>query len=153
MAAAIIALITAIVGYFASKKAGASDSQAALVGAAAGVGTYYVGTNTEWGKNAVSKITSWVTPSHNGSPLEDSSGNPARIPNGAEVILDDTGEPVRNPDGSIAWKLVDAAGNVLTSWGPTGTAGVIGAAGLLGTIKSNPLPWIVGAVAVIAILR
>lgn len=59
MIAAILSIIMAIVSYFtAKKKTGASDTQAALVAAAAGAGTYYVATETEWGKSAVASLES-----------------------------------------------------------------------------------------------
>lgn len=60
MVEAIIAIIMAIIGFFPSKKSGASDGEAAMIAAGAGLGTYYVATETEWGKGAVPSISDWI---------------------------------------------------------------------------------------------
>lgn len=146
MVAAIIALVMALVGFFTSKKAGATDAQAALAGAAAGAGTYYVGTQTEWGKDMVSKISDWVgVTDSNGEPITNADGKPASIPKGATVVLDSEGNPARDPQGNVIWKLVDEAGNVLKSWGPTGTASVIGAGAFAASAEEKPWLWLAGA--------
>lgn len=144
MVAAVLAIITALISYFASKKGGASDAQAALTAAAVGGGTYYAGTQTEWGKNIVTKIESWLPWTDSaGEAVTDEDGSPIMIPKGAEVVVGADGQPERGPDGSIVWKVVDEAGNVLTNWGGEGTAKVIGTAGAVGLAKNND--WILPA--------
>lgn len=156
MTAALIALITALISFFAAKKGGASDGQAALAGAAAGAGSYYVATNTEWGKGAVSSIEKgWDSLfDANGEPLLNGDGTAAKAPAGAEPVLGEDGQPVRDSSGNVLWKLVDSAGNVLTSWGPTGTATVIGTTAIAADDDLREwLPWIAGGVVAIMLLR
>lgn len=159
MVAAIIALITALISYFGAKKSGASDTAALAVGAAAGAGTYYVATQTDWGKGIVSSIdTKWAQ-------LTGSDGKPLTTADGQPIIGPEGSTPVKNPDGSYAkddkgnivfelgGKLISSAGEVLKSWGPVGTAGVIGVgAGLASGIP----PWVLlagGGVLLFALLK
>lgn len=153
MVAAILAIITAIISYFGSKKAGASDGQAALVAAGAGAGAYYVATDTEWGKGVVSQISEWVgLKDPNGQVLLDANGQPTKAPEGATPVMGADGQPARDPNGNIIWKLVDSAGNVLQSWGPTGTAAVIGAGALASTADDFPWLWVgAGGIALLAL--
>lgn len=144
MVEAIIAIIMALVSYFGSKKAGASDGEAALIAAGAGLGTYYVSTQTEWGKGIVDKIENWVgITDDDGQPVLEADGTAAKVPEGAEVLKNPDGTPKRDANGNIMWKLVDAAGNVLTSWGPTGTAAVIGAGAAASVV--DDYPWLIPA--------
>lgn len=151
MISAIIAIIMALVSFFGSKKAGASDGQAAAIAAGAGLGTYYVANNTEWGKGIVSTISEWVgLKDENGTPILNKDGTPVKAPPGAKVVLDEAGQPVRDTNGNVMWKLVDSAGNVLESWGPTGTATVIGTGALATQAEEFPWLWVgVGAVAIL----
>lgn len=154
MIAAIISLIMALVSYFGSKKAGASDGAAAAIAAGAGLGSYYVATNTEWGKGIVDNVGGWVgLKDEAGNPVTNSDSSPVQAPPGAV--------PQRNPDGSVKydsagnalWQVADKAGNVLTSWGPMGTAAVIGTAGLVSNADEFPWLWValgVGAFALIS---
>lgn len=153
MVAAIAAIIVAIIGYFTSKKGGATNAQAAMVGAAAGAGTYYVATQTEWGQDMIGRIENWVGVTDGaGQPVLDDAGDPVKIPEGAELVLDEDGNPQKNPDGSIAWKLIDSAGNVLTNWGPQGTAAVVGTTGVVAALSDSPWLLVAAAVAVVAVL-
>lgn len=147
MVEAIIAIIMAIVSYFASKKSGASDGEAAMIAAGAGLGTYYVATETEWGKGAVSSIKDWVgLKGPDDEPLLNGDMSPVKAPEGAKPVLDEAGNVVRDENGNVLWKLIDSSGKVLTSWGAAGTAGVIatGAAADDGLFDSENMPWIIG---------
>lgn len=132
----IIALIMALISYFTAKKKGnASDTQAALAAAAAGIGTYYVATETEWGKSAVSSLSSAIgyTPSSaNSTTATTASGEKVAIPKQSGTT------------STNAW-------DVLKTWGPTGTAAAVGttALGVSGSLQKY-LPWIaIGAVALL----
>lgn len=157
MIPALIALITALVSYFASKKAGASDGQAAMIAAGAAAGSYYVATETEWGQGVVSSIEEWVgIKDSKGNPVLNNDGSQTKVPKGAQVVVDADGNPVKDSSGNVLWKLVDETGKVLTSWGPVGTAGVVatGAAASDGLFDSENLPWIIGGgLLAIAVLR
>lgn len=154
MVAAIIALIMALVSFFGAKKSGASDGEAALAAAAVGAGTYYVSTETEWGKGLVDDIENWVgIKDSNGDPLLNNDGEPVKVPEGAEIVRNPDGTPKTDSNGNVLWKLVDEAGNTLQSWGGVGTAAVIGA----GAVASDSLPsWVLPAglaVAALVILK
>lgn len=69
MVAAIVPLILAILSYFASKKAGASDGEAALVAAGVGAGSYYLATETEWGQGVISDIERFLGSSDPSAPV------------------------------------------------------------------------------------
>lgn len=162
MTSLIISLIVALISYFTAKKKGASDTAAALAGIGAGAGAYYVTTQTEWGKDVVGSIdkgwTALVGPS--GEALKNKDGTPATAPEGAKPQLDASGNVLRDSNGNILWKMLDTAGNVvttggrvLTSWGPTGTAAVIGATALATGKKSNWMWWAAGAAVLFIIMK
>lgn len=155
MTLAIISLIAALISYFGSKKAGASDTGALVAAGAAGLGTYYVGSQTEWGKSAISSIDQkWAAlTGAGGSPELDENGKQIQGPEGATVVRNPDGTPQRDSAGNLIYKLgdkiIDSGGKVLESWGPAGTAGVIGAA----TLADKFEPWMIWAgVGVIALI-
>lgn len=136
----IITILIGLAGFFLSKKGGASDTEAALVGAAAGLGTYYVGTETEWGKDLVASLDGdedlIVAVDDDGNEIKDKDGNTVYVPRGSEVVTNEDGT-VKTVDGSPVVRVNDGKGgsiettvsklaDVLKSWGPTGTAAVIG---------------------------
>lgn len=120
----IIGLITA----FIAKKKGASTAEAALAGAALGAGTYYVTTETDWGKSLIGNVDKpWVqATSANGTPMVGPDGKPVMIPPGSVPLLDATGNIVKDAAGNWWTTAVGGVKDVLTSWGPAGTAGVVG---------------------------
>lgn len=145
MVAAIVALITTLISFFASKKSGASDGEAALIAAGAGAGTYYVGTQTEWGKGIIDNIENWVgIKDKAGQPVLNDDGSEVRMPQGATVVTDGNGVPQKDPQGNVMWKLVDSTGKVLQSWGPTGTAAVVGTGALAASDDDLP-SWLLPA--------
>lgn len=150
MVEAIIAIVMALISYFGSKKAGASDGEAALIAAGVGAGSYYVATETDWGKGLVSDIKDWTgLTDAAGEPVLDENGNPIIAPPGAKLVLDAEGNPIPDNQGGFAWKVVDSTGSVLESWGAAGTAGVIGA----GALAAGVLPsWVLPVGAGVALL-
>lgn len=155
MVLAIITLIVSLIGYFGAKKGGASDTTAALAGIAAGAGTYYVGSQTDWGKDAVASIEDWIgLTGDDGQPVLNGNGTAAKIPEGAEVIKNEDGSVARDANGNVMWKLVDSAGNVLQSWGPTGTAAVVGAGAVASSdLIDSPWFWLGAGAVLIAVLK
>lgn len=141
MVGLIISLIIAILTYVTSKKKGnASGTQAALAGLAAGAGTYYVATETEWGQSAVSSLEGWMG-------MGDSPGTNPDL------------REVTTVDGTKVYVPKDPKGttnmwDTLSSWGPTGTAGVVGTGYLTATGQLDKyVPWIIGGVALFLIMR
>lgn len=173
-------LIMALISFLISKKSGKSTTQSAAIAAAAGLGTYYVATNTEWGKSTFGAfndaiagvtgtgyvdssgktVTGNITPvvDANGNPVYNAQGNPIFQQAGALVTLDANGKPVTNADGSITNALITGTAGVLKSWGATGTAAVIGTAavasssGGMSEFLSKNAAWIgLGLVALLVI--
>lgn len=127
----LIPIILALISFFGAKKSGMKTGQAAAVGLAVGAGSYYVATETEWGKSLFGQSsTDWVRATDaQGNPVTDSSGNPVYVPSGEKPVLDANGKPVTAADGTWFTKTLDTTGKVLSSWGGAGTAAVIGATG------------------------
>lgn len=178
MAMAIAIVVVALISYFTAKKKGASDTTAALVGAAAGAGTYYVGTQTEWGQSVFGLQGGDQTAlDADGKALLNADGTEALIPAGATVYKDADGNPIRDADGDIQYlpkegsisgvgtgvtgsnvgtgastgsTLTKTTGEVLKSWGGVGTAAVIGTAAAVTKTKTNWL--LIGGLALGAIL-
>lgn len=169
---AIAIIVAALIGYFSSKKAGASDGEAAAIAAAAGAGAYYVTTKTEWGKSSIKWLdTNWNKLVSNGEvTVTGPDGNPMKLPEGSELVRNADGEimtdangvplvKVKTPDGKGGWfqTITSVTGDVLKTWGGNGTAAVIGAGQLpkiIDKINDNPMPWILGgALLLVLVLR
>lgn len=121
-----------LISFFLSKKSGKSNAASALIGAAAGLGTYYLADPS----NADNLFKIGV----------DSSGTAdAGAPSGTVVT------PGTGVIGDMYGKTIDATGKVLTSWGPTGTALVVGTTAATASDSfSKYLPWIlIGGAALI----
>lgn len=155
MSAIIAAVIIALISYFTSKKAGASSAQAGAIAAGAGLGSYYVATQTDWGKSFFSDADAKMVPLMNeGQPVLDSKGNKVMVPEGSTVSKNGNNLTVTSPSGSVWTSALDAAGGVLKSWGGTGTAAVIGAGALASSSSLQKyIPWALGAVALLMVLR
>lgn len=147
-----ITLILALISFFVSKKNGASTTEAALTAAAVGAGTYYVTTQTDWGKSTLGGIndsiadltgTGYVDPKKsaktytpeqvrplvdaNGKSITDAAGNPLYEPIvGSTVPRNSDGSVKVEQDGSVIGALISGVSGVLKSWGGGGTAAVIG---------------------------
>lgn len=132
------AIIMMLLSYFLSKKSGASDTKALLTAGLVGAGTYYVANETEWGQENLN----WF---EGDNDVQTGTQTP---------VKDANGNIVRDANGNILNKLIDSTGKVLTSWGGTGTAAVIGTT----TIASSDslrkyLPWIAGGLGLFLLTR
>lgn len=160
MIAAILAIVAALISYFGAKKAGASDATAAAVGLAAGAGTYYVATQTDWGKALVSDIDGAWTDlvGRDGDPILDADGKAVTAPEGAVPVYNEDGTLAKDPDGNplytIGGKLISTVGDVLKDWGPIGTAAVVGTAnGTVESIADKYGVWILVGLGAFLLLR
>lgn len=151
-----ISIIIGLIVSFLAKKKGASTAEAALAGVAAGAGTYYVTTETDWGKSLIGNVDKpWVqATSANGTPMVGPDGKPVMIPPGSVPLLDAAGNVVKDASGNWWKTAVGGATDVLTSWGPAGTAGVIGTVAVAtdSNLKKY-LPFAIGAVLLLLVMR
>lgn len=157
MTALVISIIMALISSFVAKKSGADDKQAALAGIGAGLGTYYVATQTDWGKGVITDIdAAWdKLLGKDGEPILDGQGNEVKAPPGSKVVYNADGSVKRDPvTNNPVVELGRTVGDVLESWGPTGTAGVIGATAVATDDKLKKwLPWLAGGVIVLMVLK
>lgn len=124
-----LSILMALISFFTTKKKTNGNTAAAL-GAAAlvGAGTYYVTHETDWGSENLGFLDG----------VTDSSG--ATVPTGTgNVPIDGT---VKVPSGTTqpaTGGFWDSLSGTLKSWGPTGTALVVGTAG---AVTSNSKSWV-----------
>lgn len=142
----IAAIVVALISFFISKKSGASSAQAAAVGAAAGVGSYYVATETEWGKALFSNANGgeWVVAKDSaGNTITDDQGRTVYVPAGEKATVGADGKVAVASDGTWFTKTLDTTKAVLTSWGGAGTAAVIGTTAVATSSGLQKyLPWL-----------
>lgn len=157
-----VQLFMALLAYLGAKKKGASSTEAAFIGVGAGLATHYVVNNTQWGQKNLQPINDSID-GFFGIGQGTIDDGVVRDGDGEVVIGPEDAVPVRQPDGSIAWipkamldasgsftgKLIDGTAGVLKSWGGYGTSAVIGTAKL----DTDYLPWIIGGVAAVVLLK
>lgn len=123
----------ALLTFLLSKASGASTGTAAALGAAAGLGTYYVTHETEWGQE---NLKQWDGTDFGSAPA-------------TGIIKKET------PSGPGAFEVAtNGVADVLKSWGGVGTAAVVatGAAATSGSI-SKYFPWILGGLVLYAVMK
>lgn len=132
------ALIIALLSFFVSKKSGSSDTNAMITAGLAGAGSYYVATETEWGQENLN----W---------FEDSTEPPTTSTTAA---LDSEGNPVKDSNGNVVYKMIDGTADVLKSWGGTGTAAVVGTTALAANSSLKEyLPWVLLGLGVYMVVK
>lgn len=140
----IVPIIMALLSFFATKKATGSTSKAALAAGLAGTATWYA-TKPDVPADGNSSGDLIVGPP---APATDATGKP---------ILDANGKPVFiNGGGSYGTidRMIDTTGRVLSSWGATGTATVVGTTAIATSSKKKKyLPWALGGLALVFIMK
>lgn len=128
-------IIMTILSFILTKKKTGSTSKALAVAALAGAGTYYATTQTDWFDDD-NPLTSWPTSSgaatSGGTTITDANGKPVNVPGSgttAQVV------------GGLVGQTIVTTGKVLTSWGGTGTATVIGTSNLTSGGLSGIPTW------------
>lgn len=123
-----------IISYLLSKKEGASDGEAALIGAGAAAAAYYTiePTNPDaiWGANT--RELFGMAPTAADAIVTSGEASSTGLGFDMGIVKD------------LGTTAVKEGAGVLKDWGPLGTAGVIGAAGLV----SAGIPtwmWVAGA--------
>lgn len=144
-----LSIILAVLSFLTTKKATGSTAAAVAAGALAGVGTYYVTHETDWGRTNLGSLDGVTETAallnDDGTPVLDAQGNAISIPAGSKVE--------KNVDGTVKVvggvpSVTNGVTDVLKSWGATGTAAVIGTTAVATSSSlSKYLPWILGGAA------
>lgn len=129
-------IIMTILSFILTKKKTGSTSTALAAAALAGAGTYYATTQTDWFGDG-NPLTSWPEAgkaTSGGQTVTDANGKTVYVP-GANIATS-------GPTGvGLVGQAIDTTGKVLTSWGGTGTATVVGTSNL--TSGRSGLPnWV-----------
>jgi len=141
-----LSIIMAILSFLGSLKKDKSNvGRAALTGAAVGLGTYYVTHETEWGRENLGALDGVVTGELNPTPptMPASSPNPGTAVLPAPIPGSTT--QVGSATGGI-WK------SVVDNLVPIGAGAAAGAV-LTGGTSGKWLPWIIGGVALVFLLK
>lgn len=122
-----LTLIMMLISYYMSAKSGNSKGKSAAIAATAGLGTYWATQNSTTLSEANDSIAEVFTPNSTGSTAstaEEGASRPA-VTTGAAAAA-----------GSTISSLGSSAADVLKSWGPTGTVGVVA-----GTEAAKSIDW------------
>lgn len=122
-----ITLIMVLISYCMSAKSGNSKGKSAAIAATAGLGTYWATQNSATLTEANDAIGDVFKPNTTGSTAataEEGAARPA-VTKGAAAAA-----------GSTISSLGSSAADVLKSWGPTGTVGVVA-----GTTAATSIDW------------
>lgn len=134
-----LTIFMTLISFFLSKKKTKSNAAAAITAAAVGAGTYFLVEPDN--PDALFKLGSdgSKTASEGAATVTGAATASSQTTSGGSGLSDAFG------------KTVDATGKVLTSWGPTGTAAVVGTAALASSRSLQKyIPWlIVGGVALL----
>lgn len=148
-----LSILMFLISFLAARKGdNKNNAKAALVGTAAGLGTYYVTHDTEWGQENLGSLDGVIT-----QAAVDSEGNvagsttvsaPAVDSNGMRVNIP-TSPPI--PGGSDTTGLLTTSIKSLTPIAQT--AGVLGTTVVASSVVKQPwFPWAVGG-AILLLLR
>lgn len=143
-----LSIIMAIIGLLTSlMKNPEKKGQAVAAAALAGLGTYYVTHETEWGQDTLGALDGVVKLPDTPAPVDGGSST-ITLPDGSTTGTTHTSVPSTiNGQTSGIW-------DVLTNWGPTGTAAVIGTTAVATSSSwQKYLPWILIGGAVLLLTR
>lgn len=133
-----LSIIMAVLSFLSSLKKNPGDKgKAVAVGALAGLGTYYVSHETEWGKDTLGSLDG-VIPKEPINPGDATT----TLPDGSKIPTTTTATP--SPiDGRTT-----GVWDTIKGLGPSGVAGVIGAGAIAtGAVDwKKLLPWVIGGV-------
>lgn len=140
-----ITILITLLSFFVTKTKTGSTSKAAMVAALAG-GATYAYTHSDFA--AGTALAEYDGVSNAAGPIVLPDGTTAKDANGVPILA------AGPTTVSTAGELINAGAKVLTSWGATGTAAVIGttAVATSSSLKQY-LPWLLGAGALILLTR
>lgn len=138
-----LTLIMALISYFMSAKSGNSKGRSAAIAATVGMGTYFATQNSETLASANESINNLF-----------SSNSPASSSANEGVARDGVLVGAGATAGSAVSSLGSSAADVLKSWGPVGTAGVIVGTGAASSMDWDKwLPWLAAGLGAYLLLK
>lgn len=123
-----LTLIMMLISYYMSAKSGNSKGKSAAIAATVGLGTYWATQNSETLSSANNAIGDVFTPNATGSAADTANEGTTR----SSVVA---GAPAAV--GSTISSLGSSTADVLKSWGPAGTVGVVAGATAATSIDWN----------------
>lgn len=139
----IVTIITWLLSYFLSRKAGAKKGTAALIATGVTAGAYYSGA-VDYLANGATSLVSGGKVSTAGSSTSSTAGDVGKIASGS------TGW---GTVGTIATSALDNTSKVLREWGPVGTAGVIATTTAVTGGRNKTWMWLGLGAGVLLLLR
>lgn len=134
-----LSIISFLITFFLSKSKGMSTGEAAALAAGVGLATYYVADPANpdnlLGFGSAAKSTPGSVDADTGKTVPANGG-------GAASTI-----------GGVIKTGLSEAGGVLKNWGPTGTLAVAAGTTALASDGKSWLPWIIGAGALLLLLR
>lgn len=133
-----VSIVMMLLSFLLSKSRGASTGQAAAIGAAAGLATYYL-----------------ADPANPDNLLKigvDAKDTPGSLSGDTAKALPATGGG-NTGLGGVVQTGISEVGKTLQTWGPTGTLAVVGGTTALSAIKKERWLWIVGGAAAFLLLK
>lgn len=132
-------IIVFVLSFLFAKSKGASTAEAAAIGAVAGLGTYYLADPANPDNLLGFGQDEKVIP---GSTGNDNGGTPPANGGGTASTI-----------GGVIKTGLSEVGQTARSWGPAGTLGVAAGTAALANSNSNWLPWAIGGVCLLLLLK
>lgn len=133
-------IIMALLSFLLSKSQGASTGKAAAIGAAVGLGTYYLADPANPDNLLGFGDAAKTTP---GSTSDDEGGQAPANGGGTAGAI-----------GGVIKTGISEVGSTVRSWGPTGTLAVVaGKSALSSSSAKSWLPWVIGGAALFLLLK
>lgn len=145
-----LSILMALLSFLGTLKKDKSNvGQAALVGAAAGLGTYYVSHETEWGRSNLGSLDGVVTGTVSAAPdavtTYDGPAVKATVPVAPASATTTAGSVEVGGSTGGVWQAI--ADNIV----PVASGVAVGAT--LSSSTSKWLPWVIGGVVLLLVLK
>lgn len=138
-----LTLIMTLISYFISAKSGNSKGKSAAIAASVGLGTYFATQDSKTLASANESINNLF-----------SSNSPASSSASEGVARDGVLVGAAAAAGSTVSSLGSSAADVLRSWGPVGTAGVIAGTSAASSMDWDKwLPWLAAGLGAYLLLK
>lgn len=157
-----LSILMALISFFATRRGDSkNNAKAALVGAATGLGTYYVTHETEWGRSNLGSFDGVVTTTAD-TTVQNADGSESRTnpnstsnPTATVKGTDSSGKTILIPAQPASGGLSSSSGmlsDTLKAVTPTATQAVVGGGIIAAVSKKEYVPWIIGGIALFMLI-